>query len=864
MGEVYRARDPKLQRDVALKVLPAAVALDPDRRARFDREAQLLASLNHPNIAAIYGFEDGLNAYPVGTGPALVLELVEGPTLADRLARGVIPLDEALPIARQIADALEVAHRHGIVHRDLKPSNIKVKSDGTVKVLDFGLAKALEPASAAADASQSPTVTSPAMTRAGVILGTAAYMSPEQARGRSADAQSDVWAFGCVLYEMLCGRRPFGGETVSDTIAAILEREPDWKRLPPNVPANVQRALRRCLEKDRRRRLHHIADARIEIEDAASEAGVGSFLAPSRRKWTRRLGIAAAILGLGLAVALGVWYSRLPSDVPELRVDITTPATIDPWAFAISPDGRRVAYVADHEGQPMLWVRSLDVATGQPLAGTESARHVFWSPDGRSLAYFAGSELKRIDVAGGPSQTLVNISGGTGGAWGPDGTILFSHTAVPSLLRVDSAGGRAEAVTKVTTGMTGHRHPQFLPGGRDFLFLADGPADVRGVYISSLDSSEATRLVASDTKGVYVSPGWLLFMRQGALLAQHLDLARRVLSGETVTVAESVAFEPITGAGGFSASDQGAIAYRTASTSAPRLSWFDRAGNPLSAFGSPDQVGLSNLMLSPDGRRVAVERTLQNETDLWLLDGTRQVRFTRGSSENVTRFPIWSPDGSRIAFSESGSGFLRVSMRPTAGGVDHQVLLDSPEVKVLSDWSPDGRFLLYYVPDSKTGTDLWVLPLEGKRVPFTFLKTEANELVGQFSPDGRWVAYQSNESGRFEIYVRPFPGPGGPVPISTAGGVYPRWSHDGKELYYIAPDAKLMAVPISAAATTLEAGTPTVLFQTRRVGGGSNVVGRSHQYDVSPDGRFLINAEAGSGTPPITLLLNWNPSSLSK
>jgi serine/threonine-protein kinase len=337
MGEVYRARDLKLQRDVALKVLPAAVALDPERRARFEREAQLLASLNHPNIAAIYGFEDGLNAYPVGTGPALVLELVEGPTLADRLARGVIPLDEALPIARQIADALEVAHKHGIVHRDLKPSNIKVRRDGTVKVLDFGLAKALEPTSAAA-ASQSPTITSPAMTRAGVILGTAGYMSPEQARGRSADAQSDIWAFGCVLYEMLCGHRTFARETISDSIAAILEREPDWKQLPPNVPANVRRALRRCLEKDPRRRFHHIADARIEIEDAAQELGVGSsLLGLSPRKRNRLLGIAAAILGLGLGAALGVWSVPTPADAPELRLDITTPATIDPGPSRYHP-----------------------------------------------------------------------------------------------------------------------------------------------------------------------------------------------------------------------------------------------------------------------------------------------------------------------------------------------------------------------------------------------------------------------------------------------------------------------------------------------------------------------------------------------
>ena len=356
-----------------------------------------------------------------------------------------------------------------------------------------------------------------------------------------------------------------------------------------------------------------------------------------------------------------------------------------------------------------------------------------------------------------------------------------------------------------------------------------------------------------------MSPGWLLFVRQGALLAQRLDLARRTLSGEPITMAGAVAVQPINGAGGFSASDRGVIAYRAGNPAGTRLSWFDRAGNALGILGAPDQVGVSNLMLSPDGRRVAVERTLQNETGVWVLDSIRQMRFTGGSGGDTTLYPIWSTDGSRIAFLAGRPGSLKISVRPSAGGGHEEVLFESPESKILNDWSPDGRFLLYYGLDSKTGADLWVLPVEGKRVPFAFLKSEANELHGQFSPDGRWVAYQSTESGRYEIYVRPFPGPGGQFPISTAGGVYPRWSPNGKEMYYIAPDAKLMAVPIAATATAFEAGTPTALFQTRRVGGGSNVVGRSHQYDVAPDGRFLINVEAGSGAPPITLILNWKP-----
>jgi Tol biopolymer transport system component len=871
MGEVYRARDPKLQRDVALKVLPAAVALDPERRARFEREAQLLASLNHPNIAAIHGFEDGLSAYPVGTGPALVLELVEGSTLADRLARGEIPLEEALPIARQITDALEVAHRHGIVHRDLKPSNIKVRPDGTVKVLDFGLAKALEPSSAPSrDDSQVATITSPGLeqgggvTRAGVILGTAAYMSPEQMRGKNVDTQCDIWAFGCVCYEMLCGRRPFAGETISDTIAAVLGREPDWKRLPANVPPSVQRMLRRCLEKDQGRRFHHIADARIELDDAAKEAGVSSSVPFSAKRWrTRIFGAAAALLGLALGATWGAWYFRAPAEAPELRLEVTTPPTVDPWAFAISPDGRQLAFVAEHEGQSKVWIRSLDASVAQPLAGTEGARYPFWSPDGRSIGFFSISGtaggLRRIDARGGPTQLVAPSSGATGGSWGPDGTILFSDAAATSLRRVHATGGRVEVATKPAATSTGHRHPQFLPGGKDFLFYSGGPEDLRGVYLGSRDSSEATRLVASDSKGVYLPSGWLLFVRQGVLYAQRLDFVRRTLIGETVTVADSVAVEPISGGAAFSASDTGLIAYRVGNTVGTRLSWFDRTGNALGVVGTADQVGVSNLVLSPDGRRVAIERTIQNVTDLWLLDSTRQMRFTSGSGGNITRFPIWSPDGGRIAFNQTQSGAIKISVKPSTGG-DEEVLFESPAVKVLSDWSPDGRFLMYYVPDPTTGTDLWVLPLEGQRIPFTFLKTEANELSGQFSPDGRWIAYQSSETGRYEIYVRPFPGPGGQYPISTAGGVYPRWSPDGKELYYIAPDARLMAVTISAKGSAFEASPPTALFQTRRAGGGSNIVGRGPQYDVTPDGHFLINTEAGSGTAPITLLLNWKPT----
>jgi Tol biopolymer transport system component len=828
MGEVYRAVDTRLHRDVAVKVLPRALSDDPERVARLEREARLLAALNHPHIATIHGLEitDGLSA--------IVMELIEGPTLADRLASGPLALDVALEMARQIADALEAAHARGIIHRDLKPANVKLTATGTVKVLDFGLAESIA-------AGQREVRIEPA------VAGTPGYMSPEQARGERVDARSDIWAFGCLVYEMLAGQPARG--------------EPDLARLPPDVPIGIRRMLRRCLEPDVRRRLHHIADARIEIEEAKDDPDGNAVAraARSSRRRVRVLGVSTAVLALALMATIGAWLLRPAIDAPELRVvEITTPRMSDPWSFAISPDGRSLAFVADHDGQPTLWVRGLDAANARALPGTEGARRPFWSPDSRSIGFFMNSELKRIDARGGAAQTVTYVLAGTTAAWGPDGTIIFSSTAAPSLHRVNAAGGAVEAVTKPGPESTGHRHPQFLPGGRQFLFFAGGPDAVRGVYMGALGSSEVTRLLMSDTQGAYVAPGWLLFIRQGTLWAQRFDLTDRKISGQPIAVADAVAFEPIDGTGAFSASDGGVMAYRAGRPSVTRLSWFDRSGRALGTLGSPERTGLTNLRLSPDERHVVAERSLQNETDLWLLDSTRQMRFTHGSNGAVTRLPVWSPDGRRIAFESIHSGSVALSVKPYPEEGAEDVLFESPEVKIPCDWSADGRFLIYYVPDPKTGTDLWVLPL-ATRVPFVFLRTEANELWGQFSPDGSWMAYQSNETGRYEIYVRPFPARGGPIPVSTAGGVYPRWSRDGKELYFIAPDAKMMAASIRATATTLEAGAPAALFQTRRLGGGVNVIGRSHQYDVARDGRFLVNIEAESVIPPITLLMNWKP-----
>jgi Tol biopolymer transport system component len=571
----------------------------------------------------------------------------------------------------------------------------------------------------------------------------------------------------------------------------------------------------------------------------------------------------AAVVGIAVAAT----YLRAPALPPEERiVDISTPWTSDPLSFALSPDGRRLAFVGDYHGQPTLWVRSLAAAEAQPLPGTQGARRPFWSPDSRSIGFFAYTDLKRIDAGGGAPQMVTSIMAGTSAAWNSAGDVLFSGIMSRSLspnptglLRVNAAGGRSEIATRPATPSTSHRYPQFLPDGRHFLFYAGGADDARGVYLGSLDSSASTRLLASDSQAAYLPPGWLLFVRQGALLAQRFDVTRQLPEGEPAMIAESVAVDPISGGAAISTSNASMFAYRSGRGVVSQLTWFDRTGRAVGTIGPSQEIASANLALSPDGTRVATERTFQNETALWLLDSARQSLFTRAGDGRMARYPVWSPDGDRIAFASVRPGSVTVSTRAAAGSGGEEILLTSTNDSILlTDWSRDGRFLLYFAPDPKTGTDLWVLP-RGTHVPVAFLATPANEMWGQFSPDGRWIAYQSNESGRFEIYVRPFPGPGLAIPISTAGGVYARWSRDGKELYYIAPDSTLTAVPIRRSPTTLSAEAPVALFRTRRVGGGVNVIGYGHQYDVSADGRFLINVEPEANPRPITLVMNWRP-----
>ena len=850
MGEVYRARDTKLNRDVALKVLPPLFARDPDRRARFAREAHLLATLSHPNISAIYGLEESSGA------PALVLELVDGPTLADQMARGPIPLEEALAIARQIAEAMEAAHEKGVIHRDLKPANIKITRSGVVKVLDFGLAKVWDGAPQF-DPSRSPGLTASALGERAVV-GTPTYMSPEQARGESLDQRTDMWSFGCLLYEMLTGRAPFAADTVSDTIAAILEREPTQTLLPAGTPSGIRRLLRRCLQKDRRRRLQAAGDAIIEIDDAraAPHEPERVYEAASRRR-ERFMWMAATLALLAVATTLGISYFRAPADVADLRVDITTPSTDAQTSFAISPSGRSLVFVAYDEGRARLWLRPLDAPTARPLAGTEGAIYPFWSADGRAVGYFADGKLKRIDISGGLPQTLANAPGGRGGTWNQDGVIVFAPTAVGGLSRVNASGGVVADVTHIAPPhQLSHRFPQFLPDGRRFFFFVQGPPDTQGVYLGTLDSPQAQRLTPADVAGAYLPPGWLLYMRQGTLVARRFNPAPGELTGDPITVAEHVGLDVTNSSTAFSVSRDGIVAYRSIGAGRRQLTWFDRNGKAVGTIGTPDENELVGPTLSPDGRRVAAHRTVQGNTDIWIFDDAHATRFTFDAGRDL--FPIWSPDGQYVAFDSNRSGhrYFYRKRADFAGG--EEPLLESPEDKVLNDWSPDGRVLLYVTPNNpKTGADIRTVSLAGDRHPVPFVETGFLERAGQFSPDGRWVAYQSNETGPYEIYVRRFPDSGAQQQVSTSGGIQARWRSDGQELYFIAPDGRLMAAPIKMNGAALEPGAPVALFKTRIWGGGTNAA-QGPQYDVSADGRFLLNVVVDDeAMAPITLLLNW-------
>ena len=786
MGEVYRATDTKLGREVALKVLPPVFANDSQRMARFKREAHVLASLNHPNIASIYGLEesDGIHC--------LVLELVEGPTLAERIKEGAIPLEESLNIAKQIADALEAAHEKGVIHRDLKPANVKVTPEGMVKVLDFGLAKALaEPASEAA-MENSPTA-SILPTHEGVILGTAAYMSPEQAMGKAVDKRADIWAFGVVLFEMLTGKRLFRGENTSETLAAVIKDDPDWNLLSTDTPLKIRELLRRCLQKDSRKRLHDIADARIEIEEVLADPS-GTLALPAggvgtQTAWRRVLPWAVAGV-FALVAAVGFWPEPEPIPPPSMRLSVeVTPGesswTVQGAAAVISPDGTRLAFVTtDDQGQRKLYLRPLDQLQANALSGTEGAANPFFSPDGQWIAFFSGNKLKKVSVRGGAAVTLCDAPNGRGGSWGEDGTIVLAPEIYSGLSRVSSAGGTREAVSTLDKekGETTHRWPQVLPGGKAVLFTVGIGSTDGNIEVQSLETGERKTLQLGGFYGRYLPTGHLVYMSEATLFAAPFDLARLEVTGPPAPILDDVRTSPNYWSGQFDFSQTGTLVYLTGGGAASEVSifWMDPEGKTEPLLPTPRDY--KNPSFSPDGKRLAVDIDEGGNSDLWVYELERETLSRLTFDEGNDHGPVWTPDGQWVTFASNRGGgrVLNLYWNRADGTGDAERLTESSNSQFPFSWSPDGKVLAFFEPSPGTNMDLWTLPMEGDGAgglkpgkPTQFLRMSFRQWDPAFSPDGRWIAYQSDESGQFEVYVRPFPGPGGKWQISTTGGRMP-------------------------------------------------------------------------------------------
>jgi Tol biopolymer transport system component len=876
MGEVYRARDPRLERDVAVKALPSLFQADADRVTRFEREAQILASLNHPHIARLYGLEEARGSR------FLVLELVEGGTLASRLRAGPLSIPQALTIARQIADALGAAHDKGIIHRDLKPANVGLSADVQVKVLDFGLAKAFS-------TDQSPaaeTRTHVAATDPGTFMGTVAYMSPEQLRGLPLDKRTDIWAFGCVLFEMLAGSHPFARSTSSDTIAAILNVEPDWSPLPAATPPRLRWLLRRCLEKDAARRVHDIADARIELEEMlvpGFSAMSAAEAAPPSRMQTREK-IAWGVAALGLLSALA-WFGlgrfglldNAPGEASPVSASIVLPDGLRLWAlnpagrFALSPNGRSIVVVVqDSSNGSQLWVRPLHAPVGQLLAGTEGATFPFWSSDSRSIAFFAGGKLKRIDVTGGPVGTICDAASSSSGAWSQSDVILFTPRPGSALHRVPATGGKDVPATTLdeSSGDAQHWFPAFLPDGRHFLFFVVGSAtggmtDPRGVYLGELDSTTAPRRILASGSNARYANGHLIFLQDGTLTAQRFDAERLELSGEPHPLAEQVliAGAGATGtAGAFSLSTNGILAYQAGSITRSQLVWLDRQGKELGRIG--DQADYADAVLSPNDASAAVS-VMDPATatrDIWVYDLARghRERLTFDRSDDFA--PVWSPDGGQLLYSSIRSNGIQLYQRPAAPGGSERIVVLDRLGKFAADWSRDGKFLAYVGGGGIIGrSDLWIAPVGG--APYAFAETSFVETQPRFSPDGEWLAFSTVETGSFEVYISPFPGPGRRIPVSTDGGRWARWSRTGRELFYLKLDNTLMSVSVEQRADGLRVGTPRPLFALK-----SRPSPRldAYPYDLSRDGRILVNGFVEDiTTTPITLVTNW-PSDIRR
>jgi len=856
MGEVYRARDTKLGRSVALKVIPEAVARDPERIARFEREARALAALNHPSIAAIYGLEEFAGRQ------AIVMELVEGPTLADRLIRGPFPVAEALKIACQIASAVEAAHKAGIIHRDLKPANVKVRPDGTVKVLDFGLARALDPTRPReADSggrhvtTEARTVTSPAMTEAGVILGTVAYMSPEQARGDLADEQSDVWSFGCVCYEMLTGRRPFQARTVADTLAAVLRGDLDWTTLPAGVPPLVREFLVRCLTRDPAERLHAIGDMRLAIEGAFDRAIAP--VAVRTPSWRRGL-FAAALASVVLAgIALAWQYTRPAGSTVVSRLQMLVPPGQHFFfngrhLVAISPDGTRVAYSAGLG----LWLHQLDELEARPVPGAElEARSPFFSADGQSVGYYAAGQLRRVPVNGGAPVTIGPAINPWGASWSADDVIYYGQ-GPGGIWRVPASGGTAERVIAVEQGEQA-QSPHLLPDGDSLLFTllpaAVGSWNRAQIVVQSIESGERVELVNGARDARYLPTGHLVYVVNGVLFAAPLDVPTRRLGAAVPVVREMFDAGTVTGAVHYDIADTGSLVYVPRIGVALRLTWVDRNGVETAIPALPRPY--RHPRVSPDGSRIVVEVEDAGNTDIWVGDHRRGILSRLTIEDDVDSDPIWSPDGSRIVFA-SVRGAAGLFWMPADGTGSVERLIDATGGVRPFDWTSDGR-LLY---EELEGAHIRLLRPDGQSTPTVVPLFHApeyfNEVLPALSPDGRWLAYQSTESGQMAVYVRPLPDVAARRwEVSVGSGFAPLWSHDGRELYYRSP-SNLMAVPIQTS-PAFSAGPPRPLFSLADyVLAGT----RGIRYDVAPDGRFLMlkdDTGISAAQSRVVVVQNW-------
>jgi Tol biopolymer transport system component len=865
MGQVYRATDTTLGRQVAIKILPDAFAADLERLARFEREAKTLASLNHPHIAAIYAVEKSAGHH------ALVMELVEGDDLSQRIVHGAIPLDEALPIAMQIAEALEAAHEQGIIHRDLKPANIKVRGDGTVKVLDFGLAKAMDPmAGSSTSHSMSPTLITPAMTQVGVIMGTAAYMSPEQARGRTVDRRADVWAFGAVLFEMLSGRRAFSGENVSETLAEVMKSEPSWQSLSSQLPAHLVRLIRQCLVKDPRQRIRDMGDVRLALDGAFEATGSPTPVTTtsSDKRWTRNAAFllaAAAAVVAAVGGGVGAWMlSRTPpvTAAPIARLAMTLPddqrlrsLSLDIPSLAVSPQGTLVAYVGVTNSRDQLYVRAIDGVESKALTGTEQATSPFFSPDGEWIGFFAQGKLKKISLAAGTIQTLCDAPDARGGSWAGD-SIYFAATNNGGISKVAADGGAPIEVTTLdrAKGEISHRWPQVLPGGRAVLFDAwTGPgSDEKQIVVQRLDDEQRLIVVQAGASGRYVASGHVIYARNDELFAMPFDVDGLRVSGQARRLSDTA----WRGGEGnhYAVSDNGVFVAVSGSAKRyeRRLVWVGRDGR-VEPLAAPPREYNGNAVISPDGRRAAVDIE-RGTVGLWLYDFVRATLTPLTTGKGSSQAPRWTADGTHIVYRATRSGTRNLWWKAVDDASGEERLATGDDVQTPGSWSSDGQWLAYHLIDPVTGFDIWALPSGGDRKPRAVVKTPFLEAAPRLSPDGRWLAYTSDESGRSEVLVQSFPVPGGRTQISTTGATEPVWSRDGRELFYLNGDA-MMAVEIRTS-PTFTAGTPRMLYEGRFVRSPNTVA----SYDVSADGQRFLRVQPMHPDSPrdqIHVTLNW-------